>query len=277
MTWDVGLFYYEGSKKTPTAQISNFVQEFDGVLLLTNNEGVSYNLSTLVNRINDFWNAQSGFQILVEIPNPSGAKTYSYMKARLDEIEAQAGAKVRGYYLLPEGSYSMYNATATDSSNCRDNIRDIVADVKALNKYALWVPVEGAMSFNWMDQCQSHISFTNITPQLHYYQVANASGDSFRPKGMTYNDLKSFMQNCKSRGWGVEFECDDAVNGTSENCGCGTSAACTKRSANYYCASDEVGGFTYIYHYMGNDIGNYNTVKNYHNANFCPTGGYTTC
>ena len=74
MVWRVGLFYYAGSTTTPTAQISDFVQEFDGVILLTNDEGASYNLSTLVSRISDFWSAQSGFQIHAEIPNPGGKK-----------------------------------------------------------------------------------------------------------------------------------------------------------------------------------------------------------
>lgn len=171
----------------------------------------------------------------------------------------------------------MYNEKATDGTNCRDNVKRIVADVKALNKYALWIPIEGNLSFNWMDQCQSYIGFTNITPQPHYYQVTDSSGDTYRSNGMTYSDLKTFMQNCKTRGWGVEFECDNAVRGVGENCGCGTGAACTKRGANYYCASDAVGGFTYIYHYLSNHIENYRTVKNYYSANPCPSSGYSTC
>lgn len=268
-------------------QISDFVQKFDGVILLTNDEGTSYNLNTLLSRINDFWNAQSGFQIIVEIPNPQGTKTYAYMKARLDEIEAAASAKVEGYYFVPEGSYSMWTARPADSSWCKDNVRDVVSDVKALNKYAVWIPVENdnspeqgvyERSFTNMDNCESHIDFTNIAPQSHYYQVTNTtSTDDIRPGGMTYNDLKAFMASCKSRGWGVEFECDTAVGGTDENCGCGAGVPCVKRAANYYCAADAEGPFTYIYHYMSTEIGAYNVVKAYHAVTPCPAAGYTTC
>jgi hypothetical protein len=199
------------------------------------------------------------------------------MKNWLDSVEAQVGSKVAGYYCVPEGSYTMYNETATDGTLCRDNVKNIVADIKAKNKYALWIPVEGDLSFNWMDQCQSYIGFTNITPQPHYYQVTDTTGNSYRPNGMTYTDLKTFMQNCKTRGWGVEFECDNAVRGETENCACVLELICTKRGANYYCASDAVGGFTYIYHYFSNNIENYRTVKRYYDQNPCPSNGYETC
>lgn len=172
----------------------------------------------------------------------------------------------------------MWNNQASDSTYCKDNVRDIVSDIKDLDKYAVWIPVEPQMNFNYMDLCESHIDFTNIAPQPHYYQVTNTSPpDGYRPGGMTYNDLKTFMANCKSRGWGVEFECDDEVAGDSGNCGCTTTAACVKRAANYYCATDAEGPFTYIYHYIYNDIGNYDIVKNYHAGNACPVTGYTTC
>jgi hypothetical protein len=110
-------------------------------------------------------------------------------------------------------------------------VRDVVSDVKALNKIAVWIPVENdnspeqgvyERSFTKMDNCESHIDFTTIAPQPHYYQVTNTSPpDGYRPGGMTYNDLKAFKASCKSRGWGVEFECDTAAGGTDENCGCG--------------------------------------------------------
>jgi len=278
VAWNVGLFYYAGAT-TPTAQISDFVQKFDGVIITTNNEGSSYNLNTLVSRINDFWNTQSGFQIIVEIPNPSGARTYSYMKDRLDEIESAVSAKVSGYYLVPEGAPSMWNNQASDSTYCKDNVRDIVSDIKDLDKYAVWIPVEPQMNFNYMDLCESHIDFTNIAPQPHYYQVGNSTPtDALRPSGMTYNDLKTFMANCMSRGWGVEFECDKAIaSGTTENCGCGSGVPCVKRAANYYCAADAEGPFSYIYHYMSTEIGAYNVVKAYHTITPCPAAGYTTC
>jgi len=219
------------------------------------------------------------------------------MTERLDEIEAQAGSKVRGYYLVPEGSWTMYNEKATDGTYCRDNVKQIVSDVKALNKYALWIPVEADLSFNWMDQCQSYIGFTNVTPQPHYYKVKDNTGskqdencnwvtDAYRPNGMTFDQLKTFMQNCKSRGWGVESESDNKVRsdtegGSRENCGCqclsGEDLKCRRRAANYYCAADAVGGFSYVYHYFSDDIGNYVKVRDYYNSNTCPTSGYSTC
>ena len=94
---------------------------------------------------------------------------------------------------------------------------------------------------------------------------------------MSYSDLVTFMQYCKNRGYGVEFECDNAVRGETANCMCKFSSICTRRGANYYCALDAVGEFTYIYHYFSNDISNYRTVKNYYDQNQCPSGGYETC
>ena len=279
MVWRVGLFYYAGGKTTPVSQIDDFVQEFNGVILLrteSNQRCDTTDLSTLIQRINDFWNQSPEYQIIAEIPNPHGECGYSQLKQWLDSVESQAGSKVRGYCLMPEGSWTMYNAQATDGNPCRKNVKQIVK-IKQKNKYAVWIPVEGNQSFNWMDRCQSYIGFTNVAPQPHYYQVTDTTGDDKRPNGMNYSDLKTFMQNCKARGWGVEFECDNSVRGETENCMCKLSWVCTKRGANYYCASDDVGGFTYIYHYFSDDINNYRTVKNYYNQNPCPSGGYDTC
>ena len=214
MAWRVGLFYYAGDRVTPTDQIDDFIQEFDGVILLrteSNQRCDATDLNILIQRINDFWNQSPGFQIMPEVPNPRGECTFSEMKLWLDSIEAQVGSKVRGYCLMPEGSWTMYNTQATDGTLCRDNVKQIVADIKAMNKYAVWIPIEGDMNFYWMDKCQYYIGFTNITPQPHYYQVTDTSGDNYRPNGMSYADLVSFMQNCKNRGWGVEFECDNAL------------------------------------------------------------------
>ncbi len=159
----------------------------------------------------------------------------------------------------------MWTARPADSSWCKDNVRDVVSDVKALNKIAVWIPVENdnspeqgvyERSFTKMDNCESHIDFTTIAPQPHYYQVTNTSPpDGYRPGGMTYNDLKAFKASCKSRGWGVEFECDTAAGGTDENCGCVTGVPCVKRAANYYCAADAEGPFTYIHHNMSTERG----------------------
>ena len=38
---------------------------------------------------------------------------------------------------------------------------------------------------------------------------------------MTFDQLKTFMQNCKSRGWGVEFESDNRVKSDTEGGGAG--------------------------------------------------------
>ncbi|HOP09441.1 MAG TPA: hypothetical protein PLC12_04415 [Candidatus Methanofastidiosa archaeon] len=166
MLWNVGLYYYAGDATTPEGQIPDIAREFDTVVLLSSDEGASYDLGALLGRIMDFWNDQSNVQILVEIPNPGGTGTYPFMKARLDEIESQAGGMVKGYYFVPKESNSIWNGTATDSSHCRDNARDIVRDVKALSKYALWMPAYNPMSYDMMDQCQLHISFTNILPNF---------------------------------------------------------------------------------------------------------------
>ncbi|KUH31670.1 hypothetical protein APY94_12035 [Thermococcus celericrescens] len=191
----------------------------------------------------------------------------------------------------------MYNAKAQDNTYCRDNVKRIVNDIKAKNKYAVWIPIEGNLSFNYMDKCQAYIHFTNIAPQPHYYQVRDDTGykydsecqlrmDPYRPNGMNFNQLKIFMQECKNRGWGVEFECDNAVRedyvgGSRENCGCQCmfeeDLRCTDRAVNYYCASNAVGGFKYVYHYFSNDIQNYLKVKERYNEISCPSGGNSTC
>jgi hypothetical protein len=36
MVWRVGLFYYAGDRVTTTDQIDDFIQEFNGVILLRN-------------------------------------------------------------------------------------------------------------------------------------------------------------------------------------------------------------------------------------------------
>ncbi|WP_145955315.1 hypothetical protein [Thermococcus henrietii] len=219
------------------------------------------------------------------------------MKDWLNTIERGIGSKVRGYYLVPEGAYTMYTARAKDGTYCRDNIQKIVEDIRNMKKYAVWIPIEDNLSFEYMDKCQEHIHFTNIAPQPHYYQVRDDTGykytpncikvkDPHRPNGMNFNQLKAFMLECKKRGWGVEFECDNAVRdeyegGKRENCGCQCipeeDLRCTNRAAGYYCASDAVGGFEYIYHYFSNDIRNYLKVKKEYTNNSCNEIVNKTC
>jgi len=275
MVWRVGLFYYAGSKTTPVNQIDDFLQEFDGVIITTNNEGRSADLNIQKQIINEFWSQSPGYQIHAEVPyyNSNGVpRSEQKMKEWIDALENAVGSKIAGYYFTPEGADSMWND--------RVKMRNVVAYARSKNKYALWIPVDdwnlSGDPLTKIADVESYIDFTNITPQPHYYQVTDTSGDSYRPNGMSYADLVTFMQKCKERGWGVEFECDNAVFGRSERCGCGVGTECVMRARNYYCAAREVGGFTYIYHYFSNNIGNYRAVKNF-DENTCPSGGFNTC
>ncbi len=288
MVWRVGLFYYAGSKTTPVSQIDDFVQEFNGVIITTNNEGRSADLTTQIQRINDFWTQSPGYQIHAEVPyyNSSGIpRSEQEMKDWIDSLENAVGSKIAGYYFTPEGADSMWND--------RIKMRNVVGYAKSKGRYTLWIPID-----DWdlsgdplakIADCDSYIGFTNITPQPHYYQVKSTSPsrccgkkskDVKRPNGMSYVKLVEFMQYCKNRGYGVEFECDSSVLKSNiydcENCGCGVGTDCVMRARNYYCAAREVGGFTYIYHYFSNSIGNYRVVKNF-NENTCPPGGFDTC
>ncbi|MDK2790111.1 MAG: hypothetical protein PWP15_618 [Methanothermococcus sp.] len=268
ITWKVALFYYAGAL-TPTSQIPDFINEFNGVVILTNDEGESANKDALIDIVERFWEYKPGYQIIVEVPNPSGTCTYEEMKSWIDKIEERVADKVGGYYFVPEGAWTMLNA-----SGCIDNVKKAVNYVKnTLNKFAIWIPVgdisniEG--SFNNMDLCQNLIGFTNIAPQPHYYMTKDSE--------MDFNKLIEFMQECKNRGWGVEFECDKTVLGNIENCGCKYKNICIRRAANYYCALNKVGNVKYIYHYFSNDIECYRMVKRHYEEHPCPNDGYSTC
>lgn len=275
MVWRVGLFYYVGSRTTSTSQIDDFVQEFNGVIITTNDEGKSADLNTQIQRINDFWNQLTGYQIHAEVPyydSSGNPRSEQEMENWIDSLESAVGGKIEGYYFTPEGADSMWDD--------RDKMKNVVSYARSSDKYALWIPIDqwdlSGDPLTKIDDCESYIDFTNITPQPHYYQVSDSSGDSYRSNGMTYSDLVTFMQECLNRGWGVEFECDNDVTGGSENCGCSITTDCVQRARNYYCAEGDVGSFSYIYHYFSDDIDNYRTVKNFDEST-CPSGGFETC
>jgi len=136
MVWKVGLFYDAG-KTTPTTQISDFIEEFDGVIITTNDQGESADIKIQKQRINDFWDQFPGYQIHAEVPYYNSNKiprSELEMENWIDRLESAVGSKIEGYYFTPEGAPSMLKD--------KDKMKSVVAYGRSKNKYALWIPVE---------------------------------------------------------------------------------------------------------------------------------------
>jgi len=116
-----------------------------------------------------------------------------------------------------------------------------------LKKPCFWIPVEAAggplesFSFYWIFLSQDYIGFDIVTPQPHYLQCQDISGDGIRPIGMTYHDLVTFIKMSSKLGMGVEYESNSGVEGKESDCGCGSITGCIRRAANYWCAYQAAG------------------------------------
>jgi len=275
----LGLFYY-AHRSTPLEQIPEFVQNFDGVILLTNDEGESYNLSLLQQRVQDFSKAAPvGFEIYCEIPNLNGTNPYIYLQDRFDEIEESVGDVVTGYYFTPEGSLWMWNNTSSDGSLCKDNVQKLVKDMQSSNKKTVWIPIEAFMKFDYIDLSQKHIGFDYVIPQPHYYMVSDDQGDEILPYGMNYGHLFGWVSYCKEQGYGVETEVNSCVFGKKGDCGCvgrDRMDLCRRRAANYLCAMHKA-QIELSASYFELDIANYDAVMEYYGDHRCPNEGFQTC
>jgi hypothetical protein len=259
----LALFYYAGKKITPKEQIAEFIKYFDGVVLLSTDEGKYSDFSTLLSDMKKFV-AESGlgFEIWVEIPYYDATKTprtLEDMKDWIIKVESSTVARrVTGYYFSLEGA----GAVSSDSTK----IKNIVSYIRdTYKKPVLWIPIE-----RWEDRdplyltrkCVQKVGFTHVAPQPHYYMVTDTKGDYYRPNGMNYQDLNEFMWFCHENGFGVEMEWDSAVRGYCEHCGYGCNATkCTERARDYLVSLSDIekrfGKFPYVVYYFSTDLNNY--------------------
>jgi len=274
-----GLFYFQ---TTALSETLRYAQTFDQTIILSTDEGVTFNVSAVYEVVSRF---PVGYKLYVELGNPKGSLTLPQLMNRLNSISMVMGRFIEGYYLTPEGSLYMYNSTATDGTLTRDNMKSLVDYIHSdLKQTAFWIPVEAAggplesFSFYWIFLATDYIGFDYVTPQPHYLQVKDKSGDPIRPIGMNFVDLVAFIKMSAKFGWGVEFEANQGVDGEKSDCGCGEDKnLCMQKSANYWCAYQRAGVNVTVSYYFSNSILYELEVEDFLSKNPCPTNGFPVC
>jgi hypothetical protein len=275
-----GLFYFQDYS---LSEIPSYIQTFDQTIILSKDEGVTFNITALSLVVNAFHQVQPGYKLFTELGYPKGSLTQSQLMDRLQTMEQALGDKIHGYYFTPEGCLYMYNNTASDGTLTRDNIKSVVDYIHSnLKKTCYWIPIEAAggvlesYSFFWIFLAQDYIGFDYVTPQPHYMEI-NQSGDVLRPIGMNFIELVEFMRMSSKLGLGVQFEANQGVVGEKSDCGCVQKDLCMRRCANYWCAYQSAGVNIPVSYYFSTSIVYEQAVVDFLSKNPCPPTGFPVC